>query len=77
MAPAEASCVAAWRAHTGRKKTMSMMSRLLKQCRKPTGWLGRFVARGMNISHSEMTDWGLAHISIGIGRKPPLSDEEG
>lgn len=44
---------------------MSMMSRLLRQCRKPTGWLGRFVARGMNISHSEMTDWGLGHISIG------------
>jgi len=37
---------------------MSMMSSLLRQCRKPAGWLGRFVARGMNISHSEMTDWG-------------------
>ena len=44
---------------------MSMMSKLLGQCRKPTGWLGRMVARGMNFSHSEMTDWGLSHIAIG------------
>jgi ubiquinone/menaquinone biosynthesis C-methylase UbiE len=44
---------------------MSNMSKLLKQCRKPTGWLGRSVARGMNISHSKMTNWGLSHISIG------------
>ena len=43
---------------------MSNMSKLLKQCRKPTGWLGRSVARGMNISHSKLTSWGLNHISI-------------
>lgn len=44
---------------------MSIMSKILKQCRKPTGWLGRSVAWGMNMSHSRMTDWGLSHISIG------------
>ena len=44
---------------------MGMMSKMLKQCRKPSGWLGRMVARGMNFSHSEMTDWGLGQISIG------------
>jgi ubiquinone/menaquinone biosynthesis C-methylase UbiE len=44
---------------------LSVMSKVLRQCRKPTGWLGRVVARGMNISHSEMTNWGLGHISIG------------
>ena len=44
---------------------MSMMSKLLGQCRKPTGWMGRMVARGMNVSHSEMTDWGLSHVAIG------------
>ena len=44
---------------------MSIMSKVLRQCRKPTGWLGRQVARGMNVSHSKMTDWGLDHISIG------------
>jgi ubiquinone/menaquinone biosynthesis C-methylase UbiE len=44
---------------------MALMSRLLGQCRRPTRWLDRMVARGMNISHSEMTDWGLSHIVIG------------
>ena len=44
---------------------MSIMSKLLNQCRKPTGWLGRAAAWGMNRGHSKMTDWGLGHISIG------------
>ena len=44
---------------------MGVMSKVLRQCRRPTGWLGSMVARGMNISHSEMTNWGLEHISIG------------
>jgi SAM-dependent methyltransferase len=44
---------------------MGFMSRLLAQCRRPTGWFGRLVARGMNISHAKLTDWGLSHISIG------------
>jgi 2-polyprenyl-3-methyl-5-hydroxy-6-metoxy-1,4-benzoquinol methylase len=48
-----------------RKNAMGIMSKVLRQCRKPTGWLGRVVARAMNISHSEMTNWGLGHISIG------------
>jgi ubiquinone/menaquinone biosynthesis C-methylase UbiE len=38
---------------------------LLDQFRKPTGWLGRFILRRMNSRHSELTDWGLAHVSIG------------
>jgi len=46
---------------------MSMMSKLLGQCRKPKGWLGRQVAMGMNISHSKLTNWGLAHITIQKG----------
>ncbi|MFN2185259.1 MAG: class I SAM-dependent methyltransferase, partial [Anaerolineae bacterium] len=44
---------------------MAIMSKVLGQCRKPAGWLGRMVARGMNISHAQMTDWGIGHISIG------------
>ena len=44
---------------------MSSMSKMLKQCRKPTGWPGRTLARGMNLNHSKVTDWGLSHISIG------------
>jgi ubiquinone/menaquinone biosynthesis C-methylase UbiE len=38
---------------------------LLDQCRKPTGWRGRFILWKMNRGHSNMTDWGLSHVSIG------------
>ena len=34
------------------------------QCQKPTGWLGRFTLWRMNSSHSRLTDWGLAHLTI-------------
>ena len=36
----------------------------VSQCQKPTGWLGRFTLWRMNASHSKLTDWGLAHITI-------------
>ena len=38
---------------------------LLDQCRKPAGWVGRFQLWTMNSRHSKVTDWGLAHVSIG------------
>lgn len=37
---------------------------LLNQVRKPTRWIGRFFLWVMNISHSDLTDWGLKHIQI-------------
>jgi len=37
---------------------------LILQVRKPSRWLGRFVASGMNKSHSSLTDWGLSHVAI-------------
>ncbi|HUZ61402.1 MAG TPA: class I SAM-dependent methyltransferase [Hanamia sp.] len=40
------------------------MTLLLKQARRPKGWLGAFMLRGMNKGHSKLTDWGLAQISI-------------
>jgi ubiquinone/menaquinone biosynthesis C-methylase UbiE len=36
----------------------------LGQCRKPSGWLGRFVIWMMNRGHSRLTDWGLAHVAV-------------
>jgi ubiquinone/menaquinone biosynthesis C-methylase UbiE len=39
-------------------------STLLDQCRKPSGWIGRFLLWRMNAAHSKLTDWGLAHIAI-------------
>jgi ubiquinone/menaquinone biosynthesis C-methylase UbiE len=44
---------------------MSAASKLLNQCRKPSGWSGRLNLRNMNSRHSKLTDWGLKHISIG------------
>jgi ubiquinone/menaquinone biosynthesis C-methylase UbiE len=36
----------------------------VNQCSKPTGWLGRFALWRMNSSHSQLTEWGLKHVSI-------------
>ena len=40
------------------------MAQLVKQCRKPEGWFGALLARGMNRGHAGMTDWGLQQIPI-------------
>ncbi len=45
------------------RKTYSK-SLLLNQCRKPSGWLGRLILKNMNSRHSQVTDWGLSHVSI-------------
>lgn len=34
------------------------------QFARPQGWLGRWILRRMNRSHSTLTDWGLAHVEI-------------
>jgi ubiquinone/menaquinone biosynthesis C-methylase UbiE len=43
---------------------MGVMSKLLDQWRKPTGWPGRAAVRAMNVSHAKLTDWGLKHIAV-------------
>jgi ubiquinone/menaquinone biosynthesis C-methylase UbiE len=43
---------------------MASRSTPVTQCQKPSGWLGRFTLWRMNMSHSRLTDWGLANISI-------------
>jgi ubiquinone/menaquinone biosynthesis C-methylase UbiE len=43
---------------------MSLISNVLNQCRKPTGWFGRFVLWDMNRHHAKVTDWGLQHLAI-------------
>lgn len=42
----------------------SVAALTVRQCRKPTWWLGRFVAAGMNRSHGPLTDWGLSHVEV-------------
>jgi SAM-dependent methyltransferase len=41
------------------------VSMMITQCRKPSGWLGRRVARAMNVGHAGLAKWGLSHITIG------------
>jgi SAM-dependent methyltransferase len=36
----------------------------LANARQPAGRFGRLLIRAMNISHSQMTHWGLSHLSI-------------
>jgi Methyltransferase domain len=43
---------------------MPTRPRKVSQCQKPSGLLGRFTLWRMNKSHSKLTDWGLAHISV-------------
>ena len=43
---------------------MGIMEKIMKQARMPTGRFGTFCARLMNIGHSNVTRWGLSHISI-------------
>ena len=48
---------------------MGVMEKILKQARMPTGRFGTFYARLMNIGHSNLTRWGLGHISVNIADK--------
>ncbi|HZE88641.1 MAG TPA: class I SAM-dependent methyltransferase [Verrucomicrobiae bacterium] len=51
----------------GRRRASSGARGLLGQCRRPTGWIGRFVLWSMNARHARSTDWGLSHVSIRPG----------
>ncbi len=48
-----------------REISLSLGGKLLQQCGKPSGWLGRLNLRNMNRRHAALTDWGLQHVSIG------------
>ncbi len=43
---------------------MSLLEKMLRQCKKPSGRFGRFLAKGMNLGHSGLTKWGLGFIDI-------------
>jgi ubiquinone/menaquinone biosynthesis C-methylase UbiE len=44
---------------------MSAKDKLLSQCSNPSGWFGKINLWTMNLRHSKLTDWGLAHITVG------------
>jgi SAM-dependent methyltransferase len=37
---------------------------MVRQCRKPSGYPGRWILRRMNQAHAQLTAWGLEHIRI-------------
>ena len=41
-----------------------VMFYIVNQVRKPNAGIGRFFLWIMNVSHSSLTDWGLAHVDI-------------
>jgi SAM-dependent methyltransferase len=45
--------------------SVAVVSPFARQCRRPTGWIGRVFLWRMNRSHSGLTDWGLSSVEIG------------
>jgi ubiquinone/menaquinone biosynthesis C-methylase UbiE len=43
---------------------VTAQTKVVRQCQKPTGWLGRLNLSMMNRRHSRLTDWGLSHLAI-------------
>ena len=47
--------------------SIGLTGKVMRQAGRPTGLLGRLVAMSMNIGHSQVTRWGLSHVSINEG----------
>jgi ubiquinone/menaquinone biosynthesis C-methylase UbiE len=43
---------------------MALKEAMFRQFRRPTGWLGKFIAVGMNIEHQALWRWALEHVSL-------------
>ena len=43
---------------------MGIMQAMFAQFRKPTGWMAKFAALGMNREHEKVWRWGLEHVAI-------------
>jgi SAM-dependent methyltransferase len=43
---------------------MAVRSAIFRQFRRPTGWLGKLIAVGMNIEHRGLWRWALEHVSL-------------
>lgn len=41
---------------------MGLLDNCVNQVRKPKGFLGKMMIKGMNIGHAKMADWGLNHL---------------
>jgi len=43
---------------------MVLRDAMFRQFRRPTGWLGKVIAVGMNIEHGRLWRWALEHVSL-------------
>jgi ubiquinone/menaquinone biosynthesis C-methylase UbiE len=43
---------------------MALKEAMFRQFGRPTGWLGKFVALGMNVEHQALWRWALEHVSL-------------
>ncbi|MBQ9198041.1 MAG: class I SAM-dependent methyltransferase [Clostridia bacterium] len=41
---------------------MGLFKKYVNQTRKPEGFLGKMMLKGMNAGHAKMADWGLSHL---------------
>ena len=41
---------------------MGLFKNYVSQTRKPEGFLGKMMIKGMNSGHAKMTDWGMSHL---------------
>jgi SAM-dependent methyltransferase len=44
--------------------TVVLVLAVLRQCRKPSWWPGRFFLWTMNLRHAGVTNWGLSHVPV-------------
>jgi ubiquinone/menaquinone biosynthesis C-methylase UbiE len=42
---------------------MGISEKLVRQCRKPQGLIGRLAGRAMNVGHAKVRRWGLGYVS--------------
>lgn len=43
---------------------MGLVRKFFQNTRKPLGFLGKLMVRGMNAEHAKVADWGLAHLRV-------------
>ena len=43
---------------------MGLFNNYVSQTRKPEGFLGKMMLKGMNSGHARMADWGLSHLPV-------------
>lgn len=43
---------------------MGLFKNYVSQTRKPEGFLGKMMLKGMNSGHARMADWGLSHLPV-------------